>query len=97
MLPQVALKNYCQDVDTLAIEACLIKRLPSLFNPERVFDMADSEVSRLGGENETTASERSRCAEKRDVLLKGLHELRRLDAHRPAPGKNVRIFGSKAP
>ncbi|KAB5578147.1 P-loop containing nucleoside triphosphate hydrolase protein [Coniochaeta sp. 2T2.1] len=84
---RVALKKFIDDVSVLAIESCIVKKLPSLFNPEKVFDMDDEEISHLAGENKSTAAERVRCAEKRDILVTGLQELRRLDRHRPASSK----------
>lgn len=79
------MKKFVDDVVVLAIEACLINKLPDLFTPETVFEMDDEGVSRLAAESEATDAERVRCRNKRGVLLAGLEELRRLDRHRSAP------------
>lgn len=84
---QVALKKFIDDVSVLAVEFCLVKKLPLLFNPEKVFEMNDEEISRLAAENDSTGAERNRCTEKREVLLAGLNELRRLHKHRSVLSK----------
>lgn len=89
--PQVALKKFIDDVSILAVESCLVKKLPLLFNPEKVFDMSDEEISGLVSESNSTGTERLRCTEKRDILLAGLQELRRLDRHRSFPSKGEHI------
>ncbi|KAH8906407.1 hypothetical protein BR93DRAFT_750456 [Coniochaeta sp. PMI_546] len=88
---KVALKKFIDDVSILAVESCLVKKLPLLFNPEKVFDMSDEEISGLVSESNSTGTERLRCTEKRDILLAGLQELRRLDRHRSFPSKGEHI------
>lgn len=88
---QVALKKFIDDVSVLAVEFCLVKKLPSLFNPEKIFEMNDEEISRLAAEHDSTGAERIRYAEKREILLAGLNELRRLDKHRSVLSKGESI------
>jgi hypothetical protein len=60
----------------------VIGKLPSLFKPEMVYDLADADISHLVAESETAAEERNRYTEKLGILTSGLQDLKRLDKHR---------------
>lgn len=66
----------------LAIEQCLVSRLPDLFQSEIILDLSDEQVSQLVTESEAASTERARCREKLAVLLAGTSELKRLETHR---------------
>ena len=75
-------------MSVLAIEHCVIQRLPDIFSTEVILDLTAEDVTRLAAESEEAAAERKRLAEKLEILEIGLRELKRLDKHHPiTPGK----------
>ncbi|KAI0125683.1 P-loop containing nucleoside triphosphate hydrolase protein [Xylariales sp. AK1849] len=81
----VALKRVVDDFSDLAIEACLVGKLPALLTPERVFGLSDDEVQTIAAESGETTIERDALMEKFNVLSDGLSELRRLSRHHQPP------------
>ena len=79
---QVALKRFVDDFSVLAIEHCLIAKLPSLFTSDRLQHLTEKEISSLATESEDAVIQRSHCTEKLAVLEAGLCELQALDKHR---------------
>ncbi|KAK2744858.1 hypothetical protein FQN57_004182 [Myotisia sp. PD_48] len=84
---KVALKTVVDNIAVLAIESCLIKRLPELFVPENVLTLTDDVIEKIAMENEEAALERKSLTEKLQILEAGLWELSRLGNHRKYTGE----------
>lgn len=65
------------DVSVLAIERCLVQKLPELLSAEVIFELSDEELRYIAGESDESASERTRALEKSSVLQGALIELKR--------------------
>jgi hypothetical protein len=74
---QIALDKVIVDVSVLAVEKCLIQKLPELLSPEIICNLTNEEVECIAHESEATAAERTQVAEKLTVLKVGLTELGR--------------------
>ncbi|OAA72618.1 GTPase effector domain, GED [Akanthomyces lecanii RCEF 1005] len=70
------------DISVLAVERCLINKLPSLFPSETILDLRDDEVAYIATESGTLALERSRYGQKLTTLEDAKTELKQLDIHR---------------
>ncbi|KAH7245306.1 P-loop containing nucleoside triphosphate hydrolase protein [Fusarium tricinctum] len=79
---KVAVDRFTDDVSVLAIEACLISKLSSLFRSGYVAEMSDEELFLLAGETEESRSKREHLEAKRGILEKGLQDLKSLYKHR---------------
>jgi hypothetical protein len=77
----VALKKIIDDFSVLAVEACLIQRLPTLFSPADIIELDDIAVAILASEDEESSAERARCDEKLKILLDGLNALQSVQEH----------------
>ncbi|KAJ2897735.1 hypothetical protein MKZ38_004411 [Zalerion maritima] len=74
---KVAIKRFVDDFSVLAIERCLISKVPALFGLETVYNLSESDVSRLAGESEEASAERQEYTQKLAVLESTLSDLRR--------------------
>lgn len=71
----MALKKIIDDFSVLAVEACLIERLPTLFSPADVVGINDATVAILASKDEESSAERARCNEKLKIFKDGLNAL----------------------
>jgi hypothetical protein len=78
------MKTMVDDLSVLAVEKCLVKRLPDLLSPETIIGLDDATIIRIAAETEESRLERSRVTEKLKVLESTLVVLRSLDRHKPA-------------
>ncbi|KAF1850557.1 dynamin family protein [Cucurbitaria berberidis CBS 394.84] len=72
---KVALKKIIDDFSVLAVETCLVQKLPTLFCPADIIDIDDTTVSALASEDEESSAERAQCDEKLKILEDGLRAL----------------------
>ncbi|KAG5986342.1 hypothetical protein E4U52_000325 [Claviceps spartinae] len=75
---EVAINKFIDDVSVLAVEQCLISKLPDLFPDEILFDFKDEEIARLAGETEAASKQREKCNQKLAVLEDGRRDLMNL-------------------
>lgn len=87
---KVALKKIIDDFAVLAVEACLIQKLDTLFSPTDVLDIDEATVTALTSEDEESAAERARCNEKLKVLEEGLKALQGMQEY-PMARKGILI------
>jgi hypothetical protein len=73
-------------VCSLAIDECLISKLPTLLGSSTVEELSDEEISSLAGESQETERERQRLETKHSILEGGLQSLQRLRKHRNVVG-----------
>ncbi|KAL2758434.1 hypothetical protein ACRALDRAFT_1080266 [Sodiomyces alcalophilus JCM 7366] len=78
----VALKKFIDDVSVLAIEQCLVQKLPDLFSPCVVLNLSDEDIGDLAAESKEARAARVRYSEKRNVLHTALRSLSRLNKRR---------------
>ncbi|KAF4503070.1 Mx2 (GTPase) [Fusarium agapanthi] len=83
---KVAVNRFIDDVSILAIENCLISKLPSLFTSSSVAEMSDENLYSLAAENEASSVERKYLELKQGILEKGLQDLKSLYKHRTVRG-----------
>lgn len=81
--------RFIDDVSTLAIEDCLISKLPTIFRSNDVFKMSKEDIARLAGETESSSTERRRLEEKQRTLRLGLQNLKGLHKRR-SPVNDIR-------
>ncbi|KAG6118852.1 hypothetical protein E4U13_008227 [Claviceps humidiphila] len=75
---EVAMNKFIDDVSVLAVEQCLVSKLPDLFPDEILFDFKDEEIARLAGETEAASKQRVLFNQKLAVLEDGRRDLMNL-------------------
>ncbi|KAI0600685.1 P-loop containing nucleoside triphosphate hydrolase protein [Biscogniauxia sp. FL1348] len=74
---QTARNKFVDDISVLAIERCVAQRLPRLFPPETVWNLADTEIQQIAAESDASARTRKRVTGKLQVLEDGRAELKK--------------------
>ena len=54
----MSLHTFTENVIVLAVENCLLRKIPSIFEPSVVVRMDDEQLASLGGETERSRNER---------------------------------------
>ncbi|KAK5202298.1 hypothetical protein LTR96_011675 [Exophiala xenobiotica] len=81
---KVAMKALIDDIAILAVEKCLLKKIPELLSSRVVISLSEDEISALAAESDGAQAERSRAETERKILTKARTMLRRLDQSRPS-------------
>ncbi|TLD33329.1 hypothetical protein PspLS_00642 [Pyricularia sp. CBS 133598] len=76
---KVAVKEVIDHIGVLAIEDCLIQKLPEIFSPATVHGLTADEIHNIAAESPEAAAERARATEKLKILHKGLRDLKIID------------------
>lgn len=63
----------------LAVERCLVEKLPSLFPQEVILDLGEEQLAHLATESEAMTEERTRLRDKLAVLEDAKSDLKHLD------------------
>jgi hypothetical protein len=80
------MKTMVDDFSVLAVEKCLMKRLPDLLSPKTVMTLDDATVTQIAAESEESKIERSGATDKLKVLESALVVLRSLERHKLVGG-----------
>ncbi|KAG6241034.1 hypothetical protein E4U25_007034 [Claviceps purpurea] len=72
---EVAMNKFIDDVSVLAVEQCLVSKLPDLFPDDILFDFKDEEIARLAGETDAASKQREKFNQKLAVLEDGRRDL----------------------
>ncbi|KAG6166749.1 hypothetical protein E4U51_003366 [Claviceps purpurea] len=75
---EVAMNKFIDDVSVLAVEQCLVSKLPDLFPDDILFDFKDEEIARLAGETDAASKQREKFNQKLAVLEDGRRDLMNL-------------------
>ncbi|KAI6377714.1 hypothetical protein MCOR25_002438 [Pyricularia grisea] len=86
---KVALKEVVDNIGVLAIEDCLIQKLPEIFHPGTVHLLTTDEIHKIAAESPEAAAERARVNEKLRILHKGLRDLKRIDRRQSKTGSQL--------
>lgn len=73
--------NAIDNICSLAVEACLIQKLPTLSMADTVYDLEDAKIQGLAEVSKEVIEERMKAAQKLKLLQNCLHDLKRLDIY----------------
>ncbi|KAI1744495.1 P-loop containing nucleoside triphosphate hydrolase protein [Xylaria scruposa] len=86
----IALEKIIDDVSVLAVERCLIQKLPDLLAADIICHLTDGEVRSIASESNASITERALITEKLTVLKEGLTELSKFKKQ-PIPSKHPNV------
>jgi hypothetical protein len=79
----------------LAVESCLIQKLPVLFSPADVISFKDATVTALAIEDEESVAERAFTQGKLNILEDGLRALKGVKRYRSLSLRGIKILKTK--
>ncbi|KAF1807999.1 hypothetical protein P152DRAFT_485810 [Eremomyces bilateralis CBS 781.70] len=81
---KVARKTVVDGISVLAIEKCLLQKLPELISAHIVCDMGDDKIQQIAAEDEDSAQGRAHATKKLGILESSLIELKRMNKYHVA-------------
>ncbi|CAG9975170.1 unnamed protein product [Clonostachys byssicola] len=91
---QLARDRFIDDISVMAVERCLMSKLPGILTPIKAVELEDDELLRLVGESEESIDERLRLTEKLEILRNGLRDINRLYTDRGDEAPEVQAVQS---
>lgn len=83
------MKSIIDSFSIYAIEECLLRKLPNLFEPQIVFSLEDAVISQIAGESAESMAERQESNKKLKVLELTMTTLRRMKNFGSRDGDSV--------
>lgn len=82
-IEQMSLSTFTDNILILAVENCLIRKVPEMFQSTMVTSMDDDMLARLASETRSVREEREMLQQDLEILDSGLRECKRYRPREP--------------
>jgi GTP-binding protein EngB required for normal cell division len=83
---KIALDRFIDGVCVMAVEECLIDKLPSLLEPTKIIDLGSDEISRIIRDSDESIKERDFLVERLETLSKARRDINRWNRAKTSRG-----------